>query len=144
MAFDSVDFGDGTQGGKNTALQGGAIYAAGADLTVSKTNFKMNEASETYGGAIFAESGAKVASSEGIFDSNTAKAAGGAIYLNNSELEDSGSKFSNNTALNGGALYIDETSSATIKDSSFSSNLAKGTDAKGGCYLQRRNAHFDS
>lgn len=79
-----------------------------------------------------AESGAKVASSEGIFDSNTAKAAGGAIYLNNSELEDSGSKFSNNTALNGGALYIDETSSATIKDSSFSSNLAKGTDAKGG------------
>ena len=132
LVFESANFGDGTQGGKNTAAQGGAIYTAGADLELSDSNFKMNEASDTHGGAIYAETGSKITSTGTVFASNSAKNSGGAIYLRGAALELSSGSFTDNTALNGGALYIDETSSAVIKDAAFTSNLVKGTDSKGG------------
>ncbi len=95
---------------KNTAKTGGAVY-----INSSKINFygpasgmtlmKENKAKDGYGGALYSDSSSFAANSI-RFEGNTATYDGGAVYFNSSDCGLANCEFINNSARNGGGIYI--------------------------------------
>lgn len=125
---------------------GGAIYAASAVLTMDRTDFVNNKASQS-GGAVYADRsvlevdhaefsgntatvggalngyGAQMTiKGNSSFADNTAT-TGGAIFANLSDLKITGGEFAGNKANLGGAIYL-QNSSAELTDADFTGNTA--------------------
>jgi len=109
--------------------QGGAIYASGVDLTVNENSIFMNNTAYTEGGAIYATSNSSLVLSDSEFTNNTADAAG-AISIDLSAAEITGTVFEENKANTGGAIRVVNIygvgGATTIKESEFISNEATG------------------
>jgi filamentous hemagglutinin family protein len=113
---------------RNSAQSGGAIYNS-ATATVSNNIFSNNFADK--GGAIYNIYGAIITSNNTFSDNGSSGnpfLLGGAIYnIGGGTATILNSTFSSNSAQSGGAIY--NTGIATILNSSFSSNSAQGGGA---------------
>lgn len=98
----------------NTAQNGGAVYLKTGNINVN--------------GSILAGDNAK----------NTATEKGGAVYLNNGNLTLNDGTFSNNTAQNGGGIYMGSGQFILKGTATFNSNEATTGDG-GGIYLASGN-----
>jgi len=127
---------------------GGAITALNSNVSVNNTRFINDKSSNDAGGAIYskysnlniynsnftdlsADFGSAVTSLSSntnlnniIFDNNTAKFEGGALYLMYGSLSLTNSKFYNNSANNGGALFVDSMDFFNIDSNYFVNNHA--------------------
>ena len=126
-------------GGENTANQavsGGAVFITGGTTTFTgKATFSYNTAS-MHGGALLTSGDTatvKFDPEPPSFNRNTAQSGnGGAVYWGASsspfpEVFTRGTEFTNNRAVNGGAVYVSGTASITLKDEysyTFSGNTA--------------------
>ena len=105
----------------NSAENGGAIYWDGIFGQLINSTFIKNQAAS--GGAIFCDvSGLNI--SNCVFKNNNASSDAGAIYLSGGDAEIYDSEFTDNTAIFGGAIYIDDYILLNVFDSSFSRNKA--------------------
>ena len=128
----------------NSARSGGAIYVRGnVHINVAESEFRGNSAPDEngVGGAILIEPASSINISDSEFRDNSAAETGGAIR-NYGELSVSGSEFSGNSAIGGGAIYNDSSSGAsiTIRGSVFSGNSAEG----GGAIVNRDDASISA
>jgi len=105
----------------NSAWIGGAIYNE-KTVTVLNCNFKDNNASEGYGGAISSQFG-KALIYNSNFIGNNASEWGGAIMSSSSDMLIENSYFIANNASNGGAIYT-YYSNIEIDNSHFIANNA--------------------
>ena len=111
----------------NEAKNGGAIYDTNGRLVIEEgTRFTDNKA-EVDGGAI-RKCGGVLTLTDGSFENNEAGMNGGAIEVDytNGTVEKAG--FVGNTALQGlgGAIYINENGSITMKNAAITENSAGG------------------
>ena len=105
----------------NSADEGGAIYWDGLSGTLLNNTFINNTAEN--GGAIFCDvSGLNI--SNCIFDNNNASDKAGSICFTGGNAEIYSSKFVNNNATNGGAIFIDDYIILDVYNSSFTNNVA--------------------
>lgn len=119
----------------NSSPSGGAIYSAGK-IFMNDTLLESNSATES-GGAIYGSGNydvIKIKDSE--FKSNTAADMAGAIYIKGQttlsateELNVQNTDFTENSAKNGGALYLAEGTRVYLKNANFTKN---STTANGG------------
>ena len=88
----------------NSASDGGAIYCS--DANINNCEFYNNSASD--GGAIYAKCCSQIINC--VFNNNSASNNGGAICVDYDSYDYSvnNSKFYNNSAVNGGAIFIEE------------------------------------
>jgi len=108
---------------KNTAdIDGGALYFKGEDGVISRSNFTSNNAS--YNGAVYMNCiGGTVDNC--LFTDNMATDSAGAIgWVKKEKGTISNSKFINNNAPYGGAVYVNEGNNFTIMNSEFIKNNA--------------------
>ncbi len=120
---EAIDFDDSA-----SDVGGGAIANVGSTTTITNSRF-ANNATEGDGGAIYNNSGT-VNVSKGTFDENNRGIFGGAIS-NHDTLTITTSTFVDNASLNGGGgLRNSSDGTATVKNSTFSSN--SGGEASGG------------
>ena len=116
----------GTIQDNNAGGSGGAIYAYSASVTVSGGTVYHNTAAAGDGGAIYAGSGA-VEVSGGTVDNNTATTGnGGAVYAGSGHVTVSGGSVSGNTSMagSGGAVYAGS-GNVTVSGGSLTGNTAK-------------------
>ena len=132
---------EGTSFINNTAPSGSAVYYNTAStLTVDDCDFISNKVTGTStgsGGAITMVSG-NLDVTDSTFSDNTAL-RGAAITLMNfaKELTVSGSEFINNSANDGGAIYVNVASTVSLTGSNFTEN--KASNQAGAVYLQNKN-----
>lgn len=109
---------------KNTASNdaGGAIYIKNADSFIAD-NLEIIGSKATFGGALTTLNVDVVLSHVNASD-NFATWDGGAVYHMYGEFKSTNGNFINNTARNGGALFIDNSTSLFIRDNSFENNTA--------------------
>jgi uncharacterized repeat protein (TIGR01451 family)/CSLREA domain-containing protein len=118
-----------------TDSYGGALYLyhTGPVNVLGGSEIDDNTADE-YGGGIYAQNTGLVSVEGAEFYGNAAgEDEGGAIYTYDSNLSVEKTRFANNYATVGGAVYVDGTTAGAeeqIKESTFSENAA--TDAEGG------------
>lgn len=115
------------------AGNGAALYVYGGVLTIDQSTFDRNQASD--GGAIYALQGGRVIVRNSSFTANTVTGDGGALFMDNSPLEVSNSRFEGNQAQGtqqrpnaglGGAIYGNNSGAAIfISESQFRQNYAK-------------------
>lgn len=108
-----------------TTGQGGAVTNLGA-LVVHNSNFTGNTASRA-GGAIASDTGGSVVVENSNFTSNRVPGSfgtGGAIAIQSNKATITGSTFRNNSALDGGALYVNTSTVVTVTASTFTENNA--------------------
>ncbi|WP_169805442.1 right-handed parallel beta-helix repeat-containing protein, partial [Methanobrevibacter cuticularis] len=103
----------------NTAKHGGAIHSTD-QLRIRGSSFTTNTATD--GGAIYLTNTLSIGSSS--FNKNTAKGNGGGLFLSGSHQSNinGNSKFTSNSAKNGGAIYT--SSPLSISSSNLDSNEA--------------------
>ncbi|WP_245634915.1 right-handed parallel beta-helix repeat-containing protein, partial [Methanobrevibacter cuticularis] len=103
----------------NSAKNGGAIYSTN-QMRITGSSFATNTATD--GGAIYSTNTLSISSSS--FNKNTAKGNGGGLFLSGSHQSTitGNSKFTSNSAKNGGAIYT--SSPLTIFSSNLDSNEA--------------------
>ena len=103
------------------ANNNGRIFDVKADdVNISSITFKNGKADN--GGAIIWNGDYGILTNC-IFDSNTATAKGGALYINGTGLTANSNQFKSNSAVDGGAVYI-EGDNTLFDSSSFTSNHA--------------------
>lgn len=127
------------------AGNGAALYVYGGMLTIDQSAFDGNQASD--GGAIYALEGGRVIARSSSFIANTVTGDGGALFMDNSPLEVSNSRFERNQAQGvqqrpnaglGGAIYGNNPGATmTITGSQFRENRAK---LQGGAVFADYNA----
>ena len=101
---------------------GGAIYSKQSTLNVEKSNFTSCNA--TFGGVICdLDSNSNINSI--IASKNIADYQGGAIYKMYGKITVTSSSFNSNSALSGGAIFIDNSSEVSVTSSKFNSNTAE-------------------
>ena len=111
--------------------QGGALYNSGT-LTVNASNFLDNQglgslAFSTNGAAIYNDGGLAVVNNS-TFRGNRVFGTigvGGAIAVQGGDVTIRGSRFENNRAPDGGALYVNAGSTVTVTESIFAANEAR-------------------
>ena len=103
---------------------GGAIYVKSSPLNIRNCDF--TNCSATFGGAITSLNSDVVLNYVNAYD-NMAKWDGGAVYHMYGKFRCTYSKFNNNSADNGAALYIDNSSSLLILSNTFENNIARNT-----------------
>ena len=110
---------------KNSAKYNGAVYMNSLNAKVTDCRFTENVASNSAGALGWVIKGGGVVSNS-IFSKNSAL-YGGAIYINNAtNFRIESSEFGDNVAtLNGGAVYWDGGNRGTVTDSVFNKNRAK-------------------
>lgn len=132
---------------------GGAVFVKGGTFHCKNCYFYSNSSTAKVGGAIHFEGSGFLNATNCIFGSaekpNTAKTYGGAIYADG-VVYISKCVFENNSAANGGAIFITTNGNAKLRDVSFTNNTAttngsaiygQGGDAGGatlfmdGCYF---------
>lgn len=128
----------------SAASFGGAIYARHV-LDIQNAEFIENHSTASSGGAIAAFA-MELTISNTLFDGNTAKSYGSAIYFteengkNSEEMTISNTKFKNNSvSASGGAIYMNLSAVASMENVEFSDNTAKNNG--GAIYLN--NGHID-
>jgi predicted outer membrane repeat protein len=105
----------------NNSPCGGALLVQLYTFLISNSSFISNSASN-FGGAIHNQQGSVTVQHNSIFKANQATYFGGAI-ASLGILNCSDSDFCNNSAIQGGAVYIDNaTTCSTISSSNFTSN----------------------
>ena len=117
----------------NSAYYNGAVYMNSANGQITGCNFTNNYATDSAGALGWVKkSNGRIRNSR--FTDNTAQ-HGGAVYVNNaSNLRIENSEFENNVAFgNGGAIYWDFSTGGVITDSKFKNNNAN--DYGGGVYF---------
>ena len=116
VQINNTDFKD------NTAVSnaGGALYFANSDSIVENTNITNSNALM---GAAITSLNSNLTVSRSNFKKNNADYYGGALYIGLGEIEIIDCSFIDNTALYGGALLIDNATSS-IAQSSFINNSA--------------------
>ncbi len=120
----------------NTATNdvAGAVYSRESEVTITDSNFTSNTA--TFGGSICQLDG-KLYITNTDFNASYVKYNGGAIYDIYADIQIYNSTFTNNNALNGGAIYVDNaTSYFVVTYSLFNSNIAK---SNGGAIFSNQN-----
>ena len=125
----------------NTAIvNGGAIYADGGNLNISNSHFANNSAGRLGGAAAYC-TGIEISIINSSFHNNNANTGGycGAVFISGELLLIHGSNFSdsnvahtNGQSGSGGALYINDSNSASIRDCSFSNNVVVLGNQNGG------------
>jgi predicted outer membrane repeat protein len=103
---------------------GGAVLFVGAGtLAITSAAFSGNDAPGEYGGAVGSYSAGQLLVSASTFTGNGSASVsnGGAIYWEGDVTIDS-STFANNTARDGGAIYLGTGSSLTTSNSTFTGN----------------------
>jgi predicted outer membrane repeat protein len=115
--------------------EGGAMYLEYAGPTsVTSSTFSANNTDDDEGGAIYDYDSGRLTVQDSTFSANTAgDDDGGAVYTDDTDLTVASSAFSSNEGEEGGAIYVDGSSSAakeSIEQSSFNGNHA--TDDEGG------------
>ena len=103
---------------------GGAIYLRSTTFTGKNIDFINSSA--TFGSAITSLK-TKVSLSLLNCENNTAEWNGGAIYHFYGDFSLTNSKFTNNSARNGGAVYVDNSTSLFIRANIFKDNVALHT-----------------
>ena len=84
---------------------GGAIIATNSTIDISQSKFECNGAD--IGGAILlAEQQSRISMSGVVFLNNSVTWTGGVLYSNSSRITIETSEFQNNSAIDGGVLYI--------------------------------------
>ena len=101
---------------------GGAIYTKESTFDVKKSNFTYCNA--TFGGVICDLNSNSTIDSI-VTSNNNADYQGGAIYKMYGTMTLTSSSFTSNKALNGGAVFADNSSEISIQSSKFNSNEAK-------------------
>lgn len=129
---------------ENQASTGGAIYSS-QEITLKNTSFNQNLAN--WGGAVFSVKPLSISGS--TFNQNVANGAGGALYLNKNagSAAITDSKFLQNSAGNGGAIYtykFDNADPVANADaykniSTDTRTLFQGNIAKDGAYTPPEN-----
>ena len=113
----------------NQARGGGGLYASACDLAVSDSRFEDNQGGERGGGALLVETAGEVVGSR--FEQNSAVNGAGLLVLGGTVVV-RGNQMRNNAAgLRGGGLY--HNSDASIEDNVVADNTAGWTG--GGVYL---------
>jgi C1A family cysteine protease len=107
-----------------SSLIGGAYIQLGCNLVMNNTDFINNKAAQDGGAVYLAFTGSEI--NNCTFDSNAVESreypsCGGAIYSDCNDLEISNSKFINNSAYGGNAIYACDTNYA-ITGSTFKDN----------------------
>jgi predicted outer membrane repeat protein len=114
----------------NSAEDGGAIYSIGVNITIETSAFTSNTAS-LRGGAVMAFN-SEVTITDSSFSGNIAdddnggtNNDGGAIFIEDSTLDVTGSSLVNNSSPNGngGAIYLQDTS-AEFEETVFDANVS--------------------
>ena len=103
---------------------GGAIYLR--DSSLKMNNVEIVNSSATFGGAI-ATLNTPVTLNYLTVKDSSAKWDGGAIYHMYGEFSSAYGNFNNNSASNGGALFIDNSTSLFLRGNTFSNNIANYT-----------------
>ena len=135
IAFDSVILVNNVQFLNNAAANdGGGLFSINSNLTVSNCTFSGGVALQRGAGLEVLDTFETVphttSISDSVFDGNTGPIFGGAIVgegtipNDNSSLDINRCVFTNNTALEGGAIVFDSQKS-TVRNSRFSNNFAK-------------------
>ena len=125
--------GDTTGGGSDTQLSGGAILVEKLPGKLTLNNCKIHN--NKSGDGVVQSYGSNIDIVESVFENNVSDGSGGAIkmvtkFASNSTLTVDKSLFHNNTAQNGGAIFLDGTVdsnveiNATIQNSTFYKNTA--------------------
>lgn len=119
---------------ENNAKTGGAIYTTKGTITLTGSTITKNTA--TNGGAIYSEGGTVTLGEGTVVDENTASSNGGAASLvNKAKLNVYGATLSNNTANNGGSVYVSGAVLNTGEEALFDSNNAKNSG--GAVYINK-------
>ena len=119
----------------NSANNGGGIYSTNR-LTLSSTSGTNNKATSDNGGFIYGTGTINI--NGGTFSSNIANSNGGAIYTTGSSRSNIiNSKFTSNSAKNGGAIY--NNAPLTVSSSTFKSNKAR---SNGGALYANKNLNI--
>ena len=103
---------------------GGAIYLR--DSSLKMNNVEIVNSSATFGGAI-ASLNTDVSLNYLTVKDSSAKWDGGAIYHMYGEFSSAYGNFNNNSASNGGALFIDNSTSLFLRGNTFNNNNANYT-----------------
>ena len=125
---------------------GGAILAAfNATLILQEVSFTLNSASDEAGALFLLVSECDVVWC--IFHNNTAKTAGGAVFMQSqSSLKIDNTDFTNNNSSSGGAIEIDENSTLEVNMCRYWKNVAKQSGGaiqlKGYSTVVIENCHF--
>ena len=110
----------------HTSLSGGTVF----EFCTFQNGFSLTEYG--WGGAIMIRDSPDVHIAHCTFDSNSASINGGALYAQNADgLTITNSTFGDNTALDGGAIFLTDTN-AEITVCTFEGNSATKSDARGG------------
>ena len=121
----------------DTSSRGGGIFATSTgSLTLSDTTFDSNQASKDGGAlSIVPTSGTPAISiTNSAFDNNTeSEEGGGALFENGGSLTLTGTDFTGNTAVSGGAIYLTSVSNLTATSDMFCANSASSSG--GAAYL---------
>jgi len=136
---------DGNASGAVQDGAGGGVLTDGGTLTVENSQFKNNQANGDGGGAIFAGYQSTNTIINSTFDGNStlgnSERGGGAIAVNaKSSITITGSQFTNNQGVNGGAINTVLTG-LTIENSTFTNN--KSTGYGGAVYTDGASAKAD-
>ena len=108
----------------NVAVSGGAIYVKSGSLNIEDSLF-INNYAELFGGAI-TTIGTTLNLNNVTSRNNKADVDGGVVYsFNDKSVRVINSNFINNSADNGGALFVDASEYNLIKDNSFVNNTPK-------------------
>lgn len=134
--------------GNNATFYGGSIYHLDSqNMTISDCSFTANFASSggvtSRGGAIYLQSAA-IDISQSTFSSNVSDLAGGGVATMNGQAMISGSEFSENSAVVGGAISFSNGTSQThqIGSTLFCGN--ESNDVSGGWTDLGGNEFFDT
>lgn len=112
---------------------GGAIYSRNTDLYVYNSSFENCNA--TFGGAI-AQLESTITVENSTFINNSAKYEGGAIFDIYAKMEVKYSRFNENTAINGAAIFVDFGATVRVIGNNFTRNNASGI---GGALFSNQN-----
>ncbi len=123
---------DSTFSGNVNASNGGGIYnGSGSTATLTNNAFSGNTAEQ--GGGIYNNSTATITVTNSNFSGNSAGSDGGGIYNNGGTLILANDTFSGNSAFFwGGGIVNNASSTATVTNSTFSSNSSQAGGVGGG------------
>ena len=126
---------DGTTFSNNhSTLLGGVGFVSGVKAFEIKDSVQSANKADTDGGAYAFANGSVGKINGSTFSGNSAKNAGGALLVSNTEVTIDKSVFDGNTAVNlGGAIKTDNKASLTVTNSSFTNNVVgEGKTGHGG------------
>ena len=135
-----------TATGNTASHVGGFSYTKSNTLTVSGTSVIGSASDDTLGnscgnngGALYGDTGAQMILNGVVIGNNTAGNAGGALYVRN-HFEATNAQFVNNSANYGGALFIYDTTDATLDGCTLSGNQASSSTG-GAVYINAGTGH---